>query len=389
MAVSSISQTPNAHTARLCSAVSGHTLKELQAKNNQLRAEIKALPWPRLSSFEVNGNVYPLPQKIFRKSLEIKQVPREELQYLAGFFDGDGCAMPTSDLSGCQLFVSQSYRGAAVLYLFLTAVGGSIRNAQSGAGLHEPVLQWSVFGQQARLVASMLAPLGIVKKTQLEIAMHWPVCKSTRHEAALELAFCKHIDSACPSDCSWPYFAGFFDAEGNIGQFGHSQSLRLSIKQKHITVLDCLRAFLLSELRLRASVNCHLEMHALRIDSTSKSKIILQKMLDAGLVRKAEQAKLALKLCAGNVVQTRHALQDLVGNQGFGKRLDKAGLARAAKIRKVRQRARYAMQKGWTDFASSMLEEVECLMPEHAMLNAKFENILLCNYIHRIRAMHC
>ena len=367
-------------------ALPGDSLDVLLNKNADLRAKLKFMAWPRLTRMEVSGKTYTLPWRCKDKlSRNLEAVPREdELRYLAGFFDGDGCIRSSGPhFSSCRLEVAQSYDGAEVLLKFQSAFGGTIARLRNGIGLRKPVLRWSLYGPSARLAAESLAAHSIVKRRQLEMAYIWPQEQAARRSWNQELVSLKHRDSAVPSMPSWEYFTGFFDAEGSI-TVKHSSSLQLTLCQKHATVIECLLAFLASRVGLHAGVWEQPGFYYLNICSTSVSKQLLTSMLDSGMIRKREAAKLAMKLTTTNTSQVRASLAKLSGNQMFGKRLDQAGEERAAKISSLQRNAGSARRKGNLEQATVLLQEVEILKREHALLKAQTENHELQQYIHRV-----
>ena len=369
-------------------ALSEDSAEVLQEKNKQLRGLISSVAWPRITSFQVAGNVYPLPWHPSQKpsgTEEPKQLTRQQLEYMSGFFDGDGCVSPHGRLSGCGLVVSQSFDAAKVLLLYQAAFGGCIRIANHGIGLKKPVLAWELRGRPARAAASTLAENSIVKRRQLEIASSWPEHEADRRGAAAELAFCKKVDSGMASCCSWGYFAGFFDAEGYVGVSKHQ--VYLNITQKHVTVLNCLQAFLLCEMGVGGNI-CHSrESFALRITASAYSKQILKQLLNSGLIRKTEQALLALEWSAEDVARIRRAMEDFVGQQRFGRRLDEAGLLRAAAISRAQKKAHRNMQKGRGDVVATIFKKVDDLKQEHALKNAQLENSKLYKYLCNLKSL--
>ena len=124
------------------------------------------------------------------------------------------------------------------------------------------------------------------------------------------------------------------------------------------------------------------------ISTTSICKFILQRMLDAGLVRKAAQAKLALSLTSENAEEVRLKMAGMVGNQRFGKRLDGAGVQRAKAISSAQERAKRAEKNAQESLAKSIRADVEQQKYEHAVLNAQRENYELHAYIDHIHALH-
>ena len=277
---------------RTLSADPCDTLQEVRRKNKDLRKELSKLPWPELRCFSAEGHTHGLPLRA--EGRELSQRPaKARLEYLAGFFDGDGCVSCVSNMSGCKLKVSQSYDQAEVLMFFREAFGGSIGRERDGMCLRKPMRQWQLCGDSARRAARLLAPRSITKQKQLLIAARWPKTKSRREDSKAELRNLKEYDSAVAAPCSWEYCAGLFDAEGSIKQPLGEASLVSEIQQKYPTVLKCLGDFLSRSLGIDASlrkVRPSSMMHALRTCGLSDCKRILHGVHEAGLMCKVEQA---------------------------------------------------------------------------------------------------
>ena len=382
---------PTRFNADVCSvlrAEASDTLKEVQAKNKQLCIKLSKSPWPILKYFWANGQNYSLPLQA--ESRDLKRLPTEAtLTYLAGFFDGDGCVSCEAGLSGCSLSIAQSFDQAEVLMLFYESFRGSITLNNGGLGLRKPALQWRACGQSARNAAQLLAPHSITKHQQLLLAAEWPEPRSCRKDGKTELRALKEYDSAVAGPCSWEYFAGFFDAEGYISQKHGGASLSLLIGQKHPQVLQCLREFLARSLGKDATiVKSGESAHTLSVFGLTSCKQILQHLLAAGLLRKAEQAELVLGLTAETVGQVHAELGRLTGNQQFGRRLDAAGLARARNITATRNQAARFEKDGQLEEAGAKLRQVQVLKQEHELLKAVHENQQLIRYMSKLRSLH-
>ena len=364
------------------------TLKEVQMKNTQLRVQLCKSPWPTLKFFSANGQTYSLPLRA--ESRDLRRLPPEPvLAYLAGFFDGDGCVSCCANLSGCFLSVGQSFDQADILMLFHETFGGSIARRASGMGLRKPTLQWTAYGQSARNAAQLLAPQSITKQKQLLLAAQWPEAKSDRKDCKAELRALKEYDSAVAGPCSWEYCAGFFDAEGYIKQPYGGVSLVLQMGQKHPHVLKCLREFLAQSVgKDTALAKSGGSAHVLSVCGLTSCKQILEHLLAARLLCKAEQAKLALGLTPETASQVDAELGRLTGNQSFGKRLDAAGQERARKISATSAQAARCRKDGRLAEAEAKLDEVEMLRAEHELLKANRENQQLLQYMSKLQSLH-
>ena len=98
--------------------------RELQRKRDELRSLLRSMKFPPLKSFTVDGATYGLPLKAIPPP---KQKPtREELEYLCGFFDGDGCVSMAATIGVFSLKVVQSINNAHILLRFRRVFGGGI-----------------------------------------------------------------------------------------------------------------------------------------------------------------------------------------------------------------------------------------------------------------------
>ena len=364
-------------------------VEEVERKNLQLRACLKTTRWPKLTHFEVQGHMYHLPLPVLRKErADMGTVQDATVRFLAGFFDGDGCVSCKVDLSGCYLTVGQCFDRAEILMLFRNSFGGSITLSSDGLGLHKPVLQWKVFGQLARMAARLMAPHSITKQRQLLLAAEWPEARCRKQEFKAELRSLKQFDSAVAGTCSWEYVAGFFDAEGWIGQPRGGVSIVLVVKQKHPSVLECLCTFLERSQYTKVpfpKVRSDPQAYSLRISGLLVCKQILHEMLKAGLLGKAKQARLATSLTKQSAASRSAEMADLTGNQCFARRLDSAGHERARKIHSARVQAAYFNRRGQQQKAESKLDEIETLLHEHKLLNTRLQNQRLLEYLYNIR----
>ncbi|CAE7391748.1 unnamed protein product [Symbiodinium sp. CCMP2456] len=357
-------------------------------KNKQLRVQLIKSSWPILNFFSANGQTYSLPMRA--ASRDLPHLPSEPmLAYLAGFFDGDGCVSCATGLSGCYLSVAQSFDQAEVLMLFYETFGGSITLQRGGMGLQKPTLRWMACGQSARNAAQLLARRSITKRKQLLLAVEWPDEESCREECKAELRALKEYDSAVAGPCSWEYCAGFFDAEGCIQQQLGAASLVLRIAQKHPRVLECLRELLAGSLGKDAALaKVGGPAHVLRVYGLTSCKQILQHLLAAGLLRKAEQAKLVLGLTPETAAQVDAELGRFTGNQMFGKKLGAVGQERARKISVTQAQAARFGKLGRLAEAAAKLNEIEVLKAEHELLKACRENQQLVEYMRKVQSLH-
>ena len=353
----------------------------LQKENKELRAKLSTLRWPRLESFWARGQKYPLPWH--PRLRRIGKTSEAHLQYLSGVFDGDGCAYARA--SSCMLSMVQSYDNAEVLLLLQDSFGGGIYRGARGAGLIKPILQWQIHGIKAKLAAQHLLTYSTAKRAQLVMIASWPEEPACVKEWEFQLRQLKERDSAISSACSWAYCAGFLDADGSI-DIQLRGNAGLTFNQKFPSVLEHIQRFLAAE-GVPANLGVWERASKLRIRKDEDCKLVLRHMLEAGLRKKAAQARIVLSMTPETVNQVKDACAQLVGNQQFGKRLDEAGVRRACEIHQLQQRAKYWHLKGQHGKASALMEDVQILKSNHQLLKAQLENRELKDYVLRVKCV--
>eukprot|EP00933_Yihiella_yeosuensis_P014507 TRINITY_DN12986_c0_g1_i3.p1 TRINITY_DN12986_c0_g1~~TRINITY_DN12986_c0_g1_i3.p1 ORF type:complete len:331 (+),score=28.38 TRINITY_DN12986_c0_g1_i3:27-1019(+) len=296
-------------------------IHKLQRRFLRLRGLLRSLQWPKISHFTVAGVLYKLPLPAISV---IEKPSGKELEYLSGFFDGDGCVYHGSPQQRCcSLSVTQSLSGAEILLRFRHAFGGGIYHGGRGMGLRRPTICWKIQGSLAQQAASFLGGLPSQKQAQLLMAKHWP---STLKEREKERPFLQRLKQTDPDPaqlhCTWRYLAGFFDAEGCISARpdGH---INLIVVQKFKPVLEVTQQFLIDELPcLTAAIHLNGNGHELSVSNTKSSILVLRRLVEHGLTLKRSQAYLALSLSTTNYPDVREQLSRLKGNQCRYSRLD-------------------------------------------------------------------
>lgn len=125
---------------------------------------------------ELAGRQYRLPVRFDDLELHLvsEMTKGVSVEYLAGFFDGDGCVFAQTGLSSCGLQVVQSTSNIKALFLFATRFGGTISINNHGRGSKSPTACWNTYGESARQAAIALQPHSLVKKEQLTMVNIWP-----------------------------------------------------------------------------------------------------------------------------------------------------------------------------------------------------------------------
>ena len=147
---------------------SARDLHRWQRRYDRLAQLQRRIRFPPLQTLTVGGQTYQLPLP----AAEPLQTPsREELEYLVGFFEGDGCMSKARSTGQVRLAVGQTTEAAEVPFLFRSLLGGGVYAMKTATGSRKANLQWSVSGPKMQGAAAALHSIPSVKQAQLEIAM--------------------------------------------------------------------------------------------------------------------------------------------------------------------------------------------------------------------------
>ena len=334
----------------------------------QLQRRIKFKP---VESFTVSERTFVLP--LSKAGPSLSACPSQnEMEYLVGFFDGDGCVSMTQDTGRIELQVGQTLDAAKVLIRFRDILGGGVYHLTHATGTKKAMLAWRASGNTMRQAAKMLGRLPSMKQEQLQIAAdgRGSISKEDRAQVSQRMWLLKQKEHVpARFNVSWPYFAGFFDAEGSITINATGATLILQIDQINPFVLKRLQDFLhlhgLHKWKLGEGYGngC---FSKLACSDSATCKLTLQRLLDSGLDLKYKQATLALSLTRQNHQAVR---EDLFNLNGFNKRyqrLDNEGIARAKEIKKVSEQLRHASSQHSHD---TLQRKVQELREEHLLQN--------------------
>ena len=337
-------------------------LDRWQRRCERLTQLQRRICFPPLDAITVNGEDIKLPLL----AVEPTRTPsQQELEYLVGFFDGDGCVTLSRRTGAVQLAISQNIDSAEVLLRFRSMLGGSISRHSASTGSRKAALQWRVYGSKMIAAAETLSRVPSMKQAQLLMATKGCFAETDRASVMEDLQMLKgsqHVPEQW-NQCSWPYFAGLFDADGCITVRPSSAGLRLSLEQVNPCVLEHLLRFL-HENQLRTwSLYRRASCSSLACTNRQDCKQTLERVLANGLLAKRQQAELGLTLTGDNRLQIRDAISSLHGWQSRYRRLDSAGIVRAQEIHRSYQRLR---RLSGPEHAS-MLSQIEELRAKHIL----------------------
>ena len=258
-----------------------------------LRRRQQRIRFPPLETIHVNGKEIKLP---LRATEPTRSPSQREVDYLVGFFDGDGCVTMNKVSGEVHLSIGQSVDSAEALLRFRSLLGGSVSNLSTAAGSRKAAARWTVCGSKMTGAAETLSRVPSMKRAELRIARRGCVAATDRAMAARELRRCKqrnYVPLPLPQ-CSWPYFSGFFDAEGSNRIGGGSASCSLEVKHVNPCVLVQLLRFLQDNNLQSWSLKHYLSCSRLWCTDLIDCKKALKLLLANGLRAKARQAQLAL-----------------------------------------------------------------------------------------------
>ena len=312
---------------------------ELQRRRDELRSLLRSIKFPPIKPFTVDGVTYSLPLKA-RPPPEQKPT-REELEYLCGFFDGDGCVTMEAPAGRFRLHIGQSISNVHILLRFRNVFGGGVYALGQRTGFSQSTLSWQVTGKSASLAAGLMATVPSLKQDQLEIAALGTVVNAaSRSKLQANLKAMKQ-KNYIPSSLAvtWPYLAGFFDTGGYIRVQPAAGTLNLEIAQANPTVLESLLLFLQDQGLDRWKLQQHgSKASCLQCGHHQTCRLTLKHLLHNGLSAKRLQAKIALELTPANRQKIRDGLFSLTGRQARYTRLDEAGCLRAKEIKRCQTR---------------------------------------------------
>ena len=253
---------------------------------------------------------------------------QEELEYLVGFFDGDGCVSMNKKTGEAQLVIGQNVDSAEVLLQFRSLLGGSIGRHAASTGSRKAAVQWRVHGPKMKAAAETLSRVPSMKQAQLLMAKQGYIAENDRAGVWKCLKMFKrrqHVPDQW-NECSWPYFAGFFDAEGCIRVRPLHTGFELSLGHVNPCVLEHLLRFLHENQLKTWSLYHYASFSALACSNNEHCRQTLEQLLANGLLVKRKQAELGLTLTGENHLHIREAISSLNGWQGRYQRLDTDGI---------------------------------------------------------------
>jgi len=290
------------------------------AGNEPREGAPKSLPANRtvgLSSNSVTRACSPTPQEVAASTIErlgnqaLLNVPCDDLKYAAGFFDGEGCiqiATPKKQKNTYYVYVRVNNTNLNALEFMRRLFGGSVF-AQPRTNLAwSPTWGWVVCSRKAEAFLRAVLPYLVIKKRQAEkaIELQGTLVRGDHHvseerlskRAALksEIAVLKTVFLDKVEELpSYPYLAGFFDAEGTVqvGVHNGTPCLQIRITNTEKALLDKIRGSLGGSVCSKSDKGRITPCWHWLVYS-KKAASVLREMMP-NLIVKREQARLAIE----------------------------------------------------------------------------------------------
>ncbi|CAE8612212.1 unnamed protein product [Polarella glacialis] len=358
-------------TVSPCASETTQLLLKLLRHCGRLTCLLGRLHGPRITHFSAFAKLHSLP---LCSQKQTKVLSQSQLEYLVGFFDGDGCVARGDARRGFSLRVGQSSNKGEALLLFQRAFGGGGINVHSqGKGLGKPVVAWILCGVAAKTAAVVLSSFQSQKRRQLMIAANSSGSAASDMMATrLLLQQLERQEPDLDDLCrTWPYLAVFFDAEGRIQVRPSSARPVLEISQHYNPVLKVIQQFLQFEVpTISSTIRSTGRTFILSSAKQHANIFVLRRLLEAGLCTKRDKALVALSSCPSSHHDVRELLASMKGNQCRHMRLDSAGVMRAKVLNRLYHSLRRRHCAGRKD-NSELEREITELKAEHDVACAR------------------
>ena len=158
--------------------------KRWQRRCDRLTKLQQRITFPPLKSIAVEGVTHTLPLKAVGPPE--RNPTQEELEYLVGFFDGDGCVTMKSQSGEIFLQITQSMDSAQILLLFRDKLGGGVFKKASGTGKTRATLRWQGLRVKDTTCRSFACSDSINEAGAVENSCRWQNCtpKSRKNSRA-------------------------------------------------------------------------------------------------------------------------------------------------------------------------------------------------------------
>ena len=162
----------------------GLGLERWQRHREFLAQRLRRIRLPPVKTITVDDRSFTLPLP----ATEPLQTPSwQKLEYLVGFFDGDGCVSLDTTAGRMQLSICQNVDSADVLLGFRAFLGGGVYRDSAATGTRKATVQWRIYGSKMTAAAEILSRVPSMKREQLLIAAQGNVPQHARARLDAEL----------------------------------------------------------------------------------------------------------------------------------------------------------------------------------------------------------
>lgn len=231
-----------------------------------------------------------------RKSEESDEISDRialDVEYLAGFIDGDGSIGSYGGRLRIAVWQSKDDGIPEVLMRLEKEYCGKVKQAGKKTETCRTRWIWSISDTKHCLYfANLISPFSIFKKSQLKLMAEF--CESNRHSKEetkkFELKLKEEksnydIIEVKRDQLSIPYLAGLFDAEGYIGIMKDGKSIMCITKQQSMSLLLAIKDFV--------GHGCIIGKRSWKLGNSDQIYDLLSK-LEPFLITKKDQVKLFL-----------------------------------------------------------------------------------------------
>lgn len=167
-----------------------------------------------------------------------KELQSADAEYFAGFFDGDGMILHTSNSMRFRAYQTKEVGKPPELLKAKRYFGGAIRCLKKRAGARMPWVLDLTNNADVGPVLRTMSLHGIIKRPQADVGLDYMAHTMTGAECKFALTELKtgYRDVRIDQDrITLPYLAGLFAAEGCVGMYKHKKgfyAIEASISQE-------------------------------------------------------------------------------------------------------------------------------------------------------------
>lgn len=122
-------------------------------------------------------------KKLGRNPLKFKSISQNEIAYLAGYTDGEGCI---SIADGSTIMVSVETCYPKIVHRYYQLFGGHFTRYSKRSKNKRPSFRWRAYAKTAYLAIQTLLPFLREKKRQAELCLKYYTTKNIKRREAID-----------------------------------------------------------------------------------------------------------------------------------------------------------------------------------------------------------